>query len=89
MQINDLPAALPYRVQSRLLSKRPNQVQYGRDYNADYILITIPKYNDDYNADYNTEYNAISVSKLHHREYSQMRSRLRLGDPELHNYDDN
>ena len=77
MQINDLPPALLYWVQSRLLFRRPNQVPYGREYNAHY------------NADYNTEYNAISVPKLHHREYSQMRSQLRLGVPELHNYDDN
>jgi len=46
-------------------------------------------YNADYNADYNTEYNAISVSKLHYREHSRIRSRLRLGDPQLHNYDVN
>jgi len=60
MQLNNLPAALPYRVQSRLLFKRPNQVPYGRDYNADYNA----EYNAEYNDDYNTEYNAISVSKL-------------------------
>ena len=46
-------------------------------------------YNAGYNADYNTEYNPISVSTLHYREYSRIRSRLILGDPELHNYDEN
>ena len=76
-----VPVALPYRVQSRLLFKRLNQVPYGRDYNAEY--------NADYKADYNAKNNAISVPKLHYREYSRIRSRLRLGDPELHNYDDN
>jgi len=76
-----VPAALPYRVQSRLLFKRPNQAPHGRDYNADY--------NAEYNDDYNMEYNAIPVSKSHYREYSRTRSRLRLGDPELHNYNDN
>jgi hypothetical protein len=74
-----VPTALPYRVQSRLLFKRPNQVPYGRDYNADH--------NDDYNDDYNTEYNAISVFEV--TLLSRMRSQLRLGDSELHNYDDN
>jgi len=54
-----VPATLLYRVQSRLLFKRPNQVPYARDYNADYNA----EYNAEYNDDYNTEYNAISVSK--------------------------
>jgi len=59
----------------------PCRTAYNAEYNADY--------NAEYNTDYNTEYNAISVSKLHHREYSQMRSRLKLGDPKLFNYDNN
>jgi len=75
---------------SRYTYRRPwrteyNPDYYSRDYNARYNA----DYNAEYNADYNTEYNAISVSKLHDLEYSRIRSRLRLGDPELHNYDDN
>jgi len=63
----------------------PCRTEYNAEYNADYKA----EYNADYNADYNTEYNGISFSKLHDQEYSRMRSRLRLGDSELHNYDDN
>jgi len=55
----------------------PCRIEYNAEYNADY------------NAQYHTEYNAISVSKLHYRDYSRITSRLRLGDPELHNSDDN
>jgi hypothetical protein len=58
---------------SRYTYRRPCRTKYNPDY---------------YSRDYNTEYNAISISKLHYRKYSQMRSRLRLGDPKLHNYND-
>ena len=40
----------------------PCHTEYNAEFNADD--------NAEYNTDYNTEYNAISVSKLHHREYS-------------------
>jgi len=73
MQINDPPAALPYPVKPWLLFRRSNQVPYGRDYNIDY----------------NMGSNAISVSKLHYRGSCRIRSRLRLGDLKLYNYDDN
>jgi hypothetical protein len=44
----------------------PCRTEYNAEYNADYNA----EYNADYNGDYNTEYNAISVSKLHFREYT-------------------
>jgi hypothetical protein len=44
----------------------PCRTEYNAENNAAYN----PEYNAEYNADYNTDYNAISVSKLHYREYA-------------------
>jgi len=67
----------------------PCHTEYNAEYIADYNAEYNADFNAEYNDDYTTEYNAISVSKLHFREYSRIRSRFILHDPKLHNYDDN
>jgi len=51
-----------------------NPDYYSRDKikwgTADHNAENTADYNSEYNDDYNTEYNAISVSKLHYREYN-------------------